>query len=151
MTGVQTCALPISTISNAMDVGNPSNFDRIRELYGGDSNLIRKDIVGYTFSDSQTADAMREVLTSTGYRLDPHGAVGWLGLDRFVAETEHRGAGVFLETAHPAKFLDVVEAATGRPVPLPSALEELKERKKLSVQMGKDYEGFREWIVRNLI
>ena len=140
----------VATISNAMDVGNPSNFDRILNLYGGNADAIRTAIYGCAISDEETAEAMRHVLNSTGYLMDPHGAVGWLGLDRYIAETGHSGPGVFLETAHPAKFIGVVESVTGTQVPLPPALLELKDRNKQSIPFGRDYEGFRNWLLDNL-
>jgi len=135
-----------TTISNAMDVGNPSNFDRIITLYGGDLESIRRDIIGYAFTDDETRNAMRQVLASTGYLMDPHGAVGWLGLENFQRSHGHLGPGVFLETAHPAKFKEAVESVTGQTIELPPALGMLKDREKTSIPSGKDYASFRDWI-----
>ncbi|MFM8347931.1 MAG: threonine synthase [Bacteroidota bacterium] len=136
----------VSTISNAMDVGNPSNFDRILALYKGETQAIRADVSGYAFSDEQTGDAMRRVLAATGYLMDPHGAVGWLGLEQFEREHGRSGAGVFLETAHPAKFLEAVESVTGTAVALPPALLALRDLQKKSIPFGKEYGEFRDWL-----
>src|SRR5690606_18228132 len=95
------------TISNAMDVGNPSNFVRMLDLYDQDFNALTKDIKGYAFTDDQTRQAMRQVFEKINYTLDPHGAVGYLGLKQYQQDGE-KVTGIFLETAHPGKFLDVV-------------------------------------------
>lgn len=102
------------TISNAMDVGNPSNFVRMQDLYGGSVEAMRQDIMGYSFDDDQTRSVMCEVFEKYHYVLDPHGAVAYLGLQRWWQEndlknSDQKFSGIFLETAHPAKFLDVVE------------------------------------------
>lgn len=136
----------ISTISNAMDVGNPSNFDRILSLYGGDAEAIKRDVTGHAFTDEQTADAMRKVRSATGYLMDPHGAVGWLGLEQFQQAHGQDGAGVFLETAHPAKFIDAVEMVTGTAVDLPPELLALSGLRKRSIPFGKEYGEFRDWL-----
>ncbi len=106
------------TISNAMDVGNPSNFARMLDLYGGDINKLRHDIKGYRFSDDETRNAMRAVYGAQGYTLDPHGAVGYAALRQYQRETGRDITGVFLETAHPAKFKEVVDATLPSPVPV---------------------------------
>jgi threonine synthase len=117
------------TISNAMDVGNPSNFERLKILLKD-----RSEITGYSFTDDETREAMRSVYEKHNYILDPHGAVAYLGLKKYGA------SGMFLETAHPGKFHEVVEAALGQKLTLPAALEELKNKKKESVVVGQGLE-----------
>src|SRR6185295_20090961 len=96
------------TISNAMDVGNPSNFARMLDLYDHHFERLASDVEGFSFSDDETRAAMRHVFKDKNYLMDPHGAVGYLGLKKYLKS--HRGVqGVFLETAHPGKFKDVVE------------------------------------------
>jgi threonine synthase len=120
------------TISSAMDVGNPSNFARVLALYGGSHEDIRRDVVGRSFTDDQTRECIRDVYERHGYVLDPHSAVGYLGLRRELAE--HRcGVGVFLATAHPGKFAEIVEPAIDCSVPLPEALESYLHREPVSV------------------
>src|SRR5690606_8390512 len=98
----------LQTISNAMDVGNPSNFARLLDLYDNDREAMAEVLYGCSFTDAETRKAMRDVFERTGYTLDPHGAVGYLGIRRFLPEFGP-AVGVFLETAHPGKFRDVVE------------------------------------------
>ncbi len=116
-----------ATVSNAMDVGNPSNFDRILHLYGGDADRLRGDVWGAALSDDETLEAIAEVDRRLGYVMDPHTAVGYLGLRQVLARrgldaSEDGVRGIVLSTAHPAKFGESVEPAIGRSVPLPDAL-----------------------------
>jgi threonine synthase len=131
----------IPTVSNSMDVGNPSNFPRLKSLYGGDEDLFREKVRGYFYTDEQTVDAIKEV-NSKGYMLDPHGAVGYLGLKDFMTENPDY-IGVFLETAHPGKFRDVVEDALGEKVVLPERLAAFLEGEKKVISMGKSFEEFK--------
>ena len=137
----------VSTISNAMDVGNPSNFDRILELFGHDWNAIRKLINGYKFSDEETIQVMKSVYKESGYQLDPHGAVGFLGLKQFKQTHPEFKSGVFLETAHPAKFIESVESALETKVKLPQALEDLKTKTVLSEEFPNDFSKFKSWLL----
>jgi len=134
------------TISNAMDVGNPSNFARMQDLFGGSHEALASVIEGYTFTDQQTAEAMRDVHKASGYILDPHGAVGYLGLKKHM---EHRKApinGIFLETAHPGKFLEVVENVLQIQVPLPPTLQKFMSGKKQTVPMINDFNVFKTFL-----
>lgn len=134
----------IPTVSNSMDVGNPSNFPRLQALYGGDEELFRENVKGYFYSDEQTVEAIQSVQPK-GYTLDPHGAVGYLGLKDFMAE--HSGyIGVFLETAHPGKFRDVVEEALGEKLILPDRLAAFLEGEKKVILMGKSFEEFKGFL-----
>lgn len=132
-------ASTVQTISNAMDVGDPSNFSRILELFGKDLNAIRERMTSYSFSDEQTSAEIRAVLDEDDYLLDPHGAVGLLGLKRYLKE--HPGAaGYFLETAHPVKFYDVVEEITGQSVEIPDSVRSILPLEKTSTKISADFE-----------
>jgi len=131
------------TISNAMDVGNPSNFARMLDLYDHQFERLANDVEGYSFSDEETRTAMRQVFRDKNYRMDPHGAIGYLGLKKYMKS--HRGTqGIFLETAHPGKFRDVVEETLGQSIELPEALVKFSSREKKSLQIGKEYQEFRD-------
>lgn len=134
----------IPTVSNSMDVGNPSNFPRLQALYGGDDDLFRENVKGYFYTDAQTVEAIQAV-QPLGYTLDPHGAVGYLGLKDFMAEHPDY-IGVFLETAHPGKFRDVVEDALGEKLVLPERLAAFLEGEKKVITMGKSFEEFKGFL-----
>lgn len=133
------------TISNAMDVGNPSNFARMLDMFDHDRDAMARVITGLAFTDEQTRAAMRDVYGETGYIMDPHGAVGYLGLKSWTARYGP-AAGVFLETAHPGKFGDVVEDTLDITLALPAALEGFIGREKLSVPMTSTYADFKEYL-----
>jgi threonine synthase len=133
------------TISNAMDVGNPSNFARMLDLYDHDFEKLSKDIYGYYFSDDATRSAMQSVFKNTGYVLDPHGAVGYLGLKEFL-QNNSGYAGVFLETAHPAKFNEVVEDTIQHPVELPAQLNEFMKGEKKSIPISANFSEFKSLL-----
>ena len=133
------------TISNAMDVGNPSNFARMLDLYDHHFERIASDVEGYYFSDNETRAAMRHVVKDKNYRMDPHGAVGYLGLKKYMKS--HRNTqGIFLETAHPGKFKDVVEETLGQSIELPESLIAFSKKKKKSKKIGREYPEFRELL-----
>ena len=134
----------IPTISNAMDVSSPSNFIRIQEIYDNDLLKIREHLSGYRYTDEQTRSAMQSLYEKHQYIADPHGAIGWLGLDAYQQKAEASTAGVFLETAHPAKFLDVVEQTLDQKVDIPSELKGLlsKEKQVHSIQGYDDLKSF---------
>ena len=110
----------LHTIANAMDVGNPSNFERMQWLYGGDVDALRKDITGSVFEDSAVKATIKDVFDRTGYLLDPHSAIGYLGIKR--------AKGIFLATAHPAKFSEIVEPVIGKTIDLPAPLARAIEK-----------------------
>ena len=120
----------ISTISNAMDVGNPSNFIRIQELYNNDLSQFKIDFSSYSFSDKETLIAIKSIYKNTNYIAEPHGAVGYLGLKKEI-EKQPNCIGVFLETAHPIKFLDVVEPALNIKLPIPPQIESILYKEKV--------------------
>ncbi|MDX2246327.1 MAG: threonine synthase [Bacteroidia bacterium] len=135
------------TLSNAMDVGNPSNFARMKDLLGSDRAAMSGAIEGYSFTDEETRSAMKEIYRRYHYVMDPHGAVGWRALDHFLNDFPEC-YGVVLETAHPAKFLDVVNPVLGIEVTIPERLAVLADREKQSLKIGNQYEDLRE-ILQN--
>lgn len=126
----------VETISNAMDVGNPSNFYRMNDLFDASVENFKSELVGYAYSDQQTRNTIKEVYDATGYLLDPHGAVGYLGLKAFMKDNDV--VGIFLETAHPAKFLDVVEPVIDQKIEIPQRLKDYIERQKLATEIDAD-------------
>ncbi|GAA3938570.1 threonine synthase [Hymenobacter algoricola] len=136
----------VATISNAMDVGNPSNFVRILELFGQEFEAMQRRISGYTVSDTRTAAAIRAVYEQHGYLLDPHGAVAYEALQQYLAH--HPAAhGIFLATAHPVKFYDVVEPIIGTRVPVPEALGDLLTREKQSVVLPATFAALQQYLL----
>jgi threonine synthase len=133
------------TISNAMDVGNPSNFARLMDMYGNSLEKMREEIVGYRFTDEETRQLMREVHAQYKYILDPHGAIGYGALRDYLKDKPNL-TGIFLETAHPAKFMDVVEETIGLKIEIPSNLEQLLHRPKKSIKMGLEYNDLKNFI-----
>ena len=143
--GIFSPKASVQTISNAMDVGNPNNFPRILELYGSDVEAIRQDIAGFHYNDHETKQAIALVYKKTGYVLDPHAAVAYLGLKNYMIK--HHGTGIFLGTAHPAKFGDIVEETIGIKVEIPESLKECLKKEKKSIVLEKDYEGFKSYLL----
>jgi len=134
----------IATISNAMDVGNPSNFIRIQEMYGNDLVQFKKDFSSYTYNDEETLAAMKTIYNTDGYIAEPHGAVGYLGLKKEL-ENYPNAIGVFLETAHPIKFLDVVEPALNLQLPIPTQIESVLNKEKVSTKI-KTYDELKAFL-----
>lgn len=136
----------VATISNAMDVGNPSNFVRLQDLFGASWPAMQAAVSGYRFDDDETREGIRRVWQQYGYAIDPHGAVGYLATREHLLAHPDR-YGIILETAHPAKFPEVVEEETGQPVEIPERLARLRDRKKVAEPMGKEFEGFKGWLL----
>lgn len=136
----------VRTLSNAMDVGNPSNLARIRALYNNEIENIRKVIFSDTFSDEQTVEAIKEVHNQTGYLLDPHGAVGYLALNDYLNKYSDK-TGVVLETAHPAKFSDILESETNLKPEMPERLRECLKEDKNSEILPRNYSAFKEYLL----
>lgn len=135
----------VATISNAMDVGDPSNFVRILNLFKHDHAYLKEKFSAYSFDDEKTKNAIREVYSKTGYVLDPHGAVGYLGLQKFLQKNPDY-YGTFLETAHPVKFLDTVEAAIKDKVAIPDSIQSLMDKQKKSLQIS-NYEDLKGYLL----
>jgi len=137
----------VPTISNAMDVGDPSNFVRIQKIYGNDFSRLQQHLTGYRFTDEETCDAMQKIFDETsGYIADPHGAIGYLGLKAYL-ENRPEKKGIFLETAHPIKFPETVEKTLGQKIPIPSRLQDLMQREKKSISI-KDYTDLKDFLLR---
>jgi threonine synthase len=132
----------IATLSNAMDVGDPSNFVRILELFHHQLGDLRKILSSYSITDTETRATIKEVHTQHQYLPDPHGAVGYLALQRYLRE--HAGSkGIFLETAHPVKFYDGVEPVIGERVPVPESIRAILDLPQKSLKIEPDYEALR--------
>ena len=142
-TGVYTPRASVRTIANAMDVGDPSNFARIMDLYGGAVEAVRKDISGCSYTDSDIRHTIASVYRDCGYILDPHGACGYQGLADSIAPEE---TGVFLETAHPAKFKDTVDDILGVETAMPAKLQNFMDREKKSIKISASFEDFRQYL-----
>lgn len=134
----------VQTIANAMDVGNPSNFARIIDLYKNRHDVISSHISGASFSDDEIRGAMKQCFDDNKYILDPHGACGYMALKQGLDAGE---TGVFCETAHPAKFKDTVEEAIGSMVEIPERLAEFMKGTKQSVKLGKDFKSFKAFLM----
>ena len=136
LTGVYSPRPSVATIANAMDVGDPSNFARVLDLYGGSHDAICNDISGCMFTDQQIAETLKNTFDETGYLLDPHGSCGYRALKEQLKDGE---TGVFLETAHPAKFKDTVEEILGSSIEIPAKLQEFMKGTKQRIQLDKDF------------
>lgn len=144
LTGVYSPKASVQTIANAMDVGDPSNFVRIIDLYGNSHEAVTSLISGFTFTDDQIRRTMHDCYASTGYLLDPHGACGYRALKEGLKPGE---TGVFLETAHPAKFKETVEGAVGASVTIPDRLAAFMKGEKQSVAMSADFADFKGFLM----
>jgi len=138
----------VETISNAMDVGNPSNFVRLTRFFGDDWHQVKQDVSGFWFDDHRTCQAMSRVFDATGYVMCPHTAVAYLGLQEYQKLNPQKSTGVLLSTAHYAKFLDVVEAALGvEEIEVPLRLAELLDKPKVATQMSTKFADFKAFLL----
>lgn len=136
----------VPTISNAMDVGNPSNFVRILELFHQQLGDLKKVLSSYSISDDETRAALKSIYHQHQYLMDPHGAVGYIALSRYLQD--HAGSkGMFLETAHPVKFYDVVEPVIGTSVPIPESVSAVMKNKKEASSMGVRFEELKSYLL----
>lgn len=138
----------VATISNAMDVGNPSNFPRVLALMDNDYRTVIKKIVGKTYSDDETKACMKSVEQDTGYVMCPHTAVGYLGMKEVLAERGNDILGIVLSTAHPAKFNDIVDDVIGKELQLPAKLEAIVNKEKISIPMTTDFTAFKAFLLK---
>ncbi len=143
--GIFTPRASVSTISNAMDVGNPSNFVRILELYNHSWEQIKQDISGFSFNDNETRAIIKNVYEKYNYILDPHGAVAYLGLSEYLKNNKMQG--IFLETAHPAKFYDTVQNEISGNLKIPQRLKESLLKKKKSIEIGNRLDDLKEILL----
>ena len=134
----------VATIANAMDVGDPSNFARVLALYGDSYEDIKKEITGATYTDEQIRETVKQVYKEDHYLLDPHGACGFRALTESLMPEE---VGVFLETAHPAKFLETVEGIIGEAVEIPAKLQTFMKGQKQSVELSKEFVDFKAYLM----
>jgi threonine synthase len=144
----------VATISNAMDVGDPSNFVRIMELFEQKIDNLRYILSSYSVDDTTTKETIKHVYEKYQYMLDPHGAVGYYALDKYLNETNNVGRrptsvkGIFLETAHPVKFPETVEEVTNTKIAVPETVQYLLNRKKQSIKMDASFEKLKEWLIK---
>ncbi len=146
-TGTFTARASQKTISNAMDVGNPSNFARMLDLYGNKASAMRRDIIAFSFTDAETKQMMRVFHKAHGYVLDPHGAVGCLGLQKYHTKYGQARTCIFLETAHPAKFQSTVEKTLGKKVKIPPQLKQYFKRKKKAALISNKFEDLKKFLL----
>ena len=144
LSGIYSPKASIQTIANAMDVGDPSNFSRILDLYKSSHAEICNHISGATYSDDEIAATMKKCYEQTGYVLDPHGACGYQALKDNLKEGE---TGVFLETAHPAKFKEKVDAILSTDIEIPTRLADFMKGKKQSLEMAADFSAFKQFLL----
>jgi threonine synthase len=147
-TGIFAPRPSTQTISNAMDVGNPSNFARLMALYDNSLEKVKAEISGKKYTDEETSKAIKDVFEKTGYVLDPHGAVAYLGLKEYMKESGTKASGVFLATAHPAKFIEVVEQVINRKVESPQKLQEVVQKQKQSIRISPSLSALKEVITK---
>jgi threonine synthase len=134
------------TISNAMDVGNPSNFVRVLEIFNHNDDELKKHLSSYSFTDDETREAMKFIKENYNYIADPHGAVGYLGLKKYLATQQENFQGIFLETAHPVKFLNVVEPVINESIDFPQQILEVFDKKKKSIKIS-TYEHLKQFLL----
>ena len=146
-TGIYQPVKAQASYSNAMDVGDPSNFVRILALFNSQFEPLKKTMSSESISDAETGAAIQAIYQNSGYLADPHGAVGWLALHRWL-EKHPEQEGFFLETAHPVKFSDTVERFTGHSVQIPASVQELLGKKKTSEKISMDYLPFRNYLIK---
>jgi threonine synthase len=139
----------IQTITNAMDVGNPSNFPRMLALYNNGYEALKETLEGYWFTDAETRNGMKELQDIYKYQADPHGTVAYLGLMEYMKRKSCTG--IFLETAHPAKFPDEVEMATNLSVKVPESLKKLDNLEKRSISLPNDFKAFRDMLTSHAV
>ena len=124
------------TISNAMDVSDPSNFVRIQKIYNNDIQKIKKIIKAFSFNDNQTREAIKDVYNRNNYLMDPHSAIGYLGIKSYLSNHSNNSSGIFLSTAHPIKFKEQVEKSIGKEIPMPSRLKGIMGKSKRSIEIN---------------
>ena len=146
-TGKYEVQKSVVTISNAMDVGNPSNFVRILEIMQNNFDQLKNGLSSFSFDDIETQATIKRVYTEHGYTLDPHGAVAFLAAEAFLKDPQYQQA-IILETAHPVKFPEVVEAAIGHQLPIPASVQYLLNKPKQAIALKADYTSFKNWMLK---
>ncbi|GAA4336563.1 threonine synthase [Mucilaginibacter gynuensis] len=149
-TGVYEPKPSVQTISNAMDVGNPSNWVRIADLFKEDTEALKKLIIGYSYDDAETVTAIEQVYDDYQYVVCPHTAIAWQALkDWQIRNSENDAAGVFLSTAHPCKFPDVIPARVASKIVVPEVVKELEGKAKQAVELSTDFADFKAYLLAN--
>ena len=149
-TGVYQPKPSVSTLSNAMDVGDPSNWVRIADLFKGDVDNLKQLVTGYRYDDEQTLHAIKFIFDDYNYVACPHTAIAWQALRDWQQDNAKKDiAGVFLSTAHPCKFPDVFPESIAGKVEIPEQVAELHKRRKHAASLGKDFDGFKEYLLKN--
>ncbi len=138
----------VATLSNAMDVGNPSNFPRMEALHDNDIFNVRNNVSGRFYNDEVTVYAIRKVYDETGYVMCPHTAVAFMGLVDELKEQERDAIGVFLSTAHPSKFKEIVDEVIEQEVDMPEALQEIIKKEKSAIPMSNNFDDFKSWLLQ---
>ena len=134
------------TISNAMDVSDPSNFVRIQKIFNNDIQKIKKIIKAFSFNDNQTREAIKDVYNRNNYLMDPHSAIGYLGIKSYLSNNSTNSSGIFLSTAHPIKFKEQVKKSIGKEIPVPSRLKGIMEKSKRSIEI-KSYNDLKDQLL----
>lgn len=145
-TQIYTPMHSVATISNAMDVGDPSNFIRIQKIYDNNFNSLKEDLSSYSFTDEETKEAMLKIYQNSDYITDPHGAVGYLGLKKYT-NNKPKLLGVFLETAHPVKFLEVVESVIDKTIAFPEQIKAIIDKPKVATFIN-SYDEMKQFLIK---
>lgn len=149
-TGIYEPKPSVATLSNAMDVGNPSNWVRIADLFRDDMDKLKSLVIGYRYDDEETLNAVKFIYDNYHYIACPHTAIAWQALRDWHQDNNHFDtAGVFLSTAHACKFPDVFPESIAKKMIVPEQVKELEKKEKHSVALGKDFEGFKEYFMKN--
>ncbi|MBA4139874.1 MAG: threonine synthase [Segetibacter sp.] len=145
--GIYEAKKAVSTLSNAMDVGNPSNFIRILEIFNNELGDLKNVLTGYSITDEQTISTIRQVYDQQDYLLDPHGAVAYYALQKYLEQHPHE-KGIFLETAHPVKFPACVEQAVNKTIDIPESIAHIMDIEKRATVMAPDYNFLKEYLLK---
>ena len=147
-TGVYQAKPSVQTWSNAMDVGDPSNWVRIMDLFDGNKEELKKILTGYSYTDEETLYAIKQVHADHGYIMCPHTAIGWLALKQWMNDhATEEAAGVFLSTAHPCKFPDIFSEEIALEIEIPAQVKNLEEKIRVVVSLGNDFESFKKYLL----
>ena len=147
-TGVYQAKPSIQTWSNAMDVGDPSNWVRIMDLFEGNREGLKKVLTAYSYNDEETLDAIKQVHAEYGYIMCPHTAIAWLALKQWMNEhPDEKATGVFLSTAHPCKFPDIFPAEIAKKIDIPGQVKELEGKEKMAICLGNDFDAFKAYLL----
>src|SRR5699024_5697824 len=146
--GIFTPKASKHTLSNAMDVGNPSNFERMLSIFNNNVEKMRAQISGYTFTDKDTLNTIEQVRKENHYMLCPHTAIAYAGLKEYLSTQQDPLNGIFLSSAHPCKFPNVYDEESWQQVEIPSQAKHLKEKEKQAIPMTTNYDNFKEWLMK---